>query len=361
MNPRRRLGAAALAVGVAAFAAGACGKKGPPLPPLVLLPTPPGDFSAVRRGPEVALGFRVPNANTDRSTPADLTHVDVYALTASTPVAAEDVLRRGVRVATVAVNKPRDPDEPEPRTPAAKGPGLEQNEVAALTEPLPPDADPSGYRSYVAVGVNARGRRGALSPRLAMPLVAPPSPPPQPRATYDETTISLAWAPVAAQGGEAYTYAVYRPGVAVPLTPSPVRDPLFLDKAIEWEKERCYEVRTVAVVEAMRIESAPSPGFCLTVHDTFAPAAPRGLVGVGSEGSISLIWTANSEADLAGYLVLRAIEPATTLTPVTPAPITDTNFRDALPAGGRATYAVQAVDRAGNHSEPSNRIAETAR
>jgi hypothetical protein len=85
------------------------------------------------------------------------------------------------------------------------------------------------------------------------------------------------------------------------------------------------------------------------------------LVGVGSEGSISLIWTANSEPDLAGYIVLRALEPATELTPVTTAPITDTNFRDAVPAGARATYAVQAVDKAGNVSPVSNRIAETAR
>ena len=40
---------------------------------------------------------------------------------------ADDVVRRGTRVATVAVNKPKDPDEPEPETPAPKGPGLDQN------------------------------------------------------------------------------------------------------------------------------------------------------------------------------------------------------------------------------------------
>ena len=90
--------------------------------------------------------------------------------------------------------------------------------------------------------------------------------------------------------------------------------------------------------------------------------APQGLVGVGSEGAISLIWTANSEPDLAGYIVIRAIEPATELTGRSPPrPIQDTNFRDTVPTGARATYAVQAVDKAGNHSAPSNQIAETAR
>ena len=105
----------------------------------------------------------------------------------------------------------------------------------------------------------------------------------------------------------------------------------------------------------------PSPGHCVTLHDTFAPAAPQGLVSVGSEGTISLIWNANSEPDLAGYLVLRAVEPATDLRPVTDAPITDTNFRDTVPAGARATYAIQAVDRAGNRSQPSTPVVETAR
>ena len=84
-------------------------------------------------------------------------------------------------------------------------------------------------------------------------------------------------------------------------------------------------------------------------------------MGVGSEGAISLIWTASREADLAGYLVLRAVAPGTDLAPVTPAPITDTNFRDAVAGGSRATYAIVAVDKAGNRSQPSATISETSR
>ena len=41
--------------------------------------------------------------------------------------------------------------------------------------------------------------------------------------------------------------------------------------------------------------------------------------------------------------------PGTELVPVTPAPIPDTNFRDTVPSGARVTYAVQAVDKAGNN------------
>ena len=49
------------------------------------------------------------------------------------------------------------------------------------------------------------------------------------------------------------------------------------------------------------------------------------------------------------------------LKPITPAPIRETNFRDAVPPGARYAYAVQAVDKTGNVSPMSNRVDETAR
>ena len=66
---------------LAAVWTAACGKSGPPLPPLVRLPSPPAEFSAVRHGDAVDVDFLVPSANTDGSRPANLTRVDVYAYT----------------------------------------------------------------------------------------------------------------------------------------------------------------------------------------------------------------------------------------------------------------------------------------
>mgnify|MGYP000474274054 CR=1 FL=1 len=42
------------------------------------------------------------------------------------------------------------------------------------------------------------------------------------------------------------------------------------------------------------------------------PAAPTGLQAVAGDGAVSLIWEPNSESDLAGYLVLRAVAPGET-------------------------------------------------
>ena len=114
-------------------------------------------------------------------------------------------------------------------------------------------------------------------------------------------------------------------------------------------------------LEDLTLESEPSPSTCVTLTDTFPPAAPVGLTIVAAEGAVNLIWDPNHEADLAGYLVLRAIAPDTNLVRLTPTPVVETTFKDAVPAGARVTYAVEAVDKAGNVSPMSAPVEETAR
>jgi predicted small lipoprotein YifL len=343
------------------LAAAACGKKGPPLPPLVLVPEPPPELAAVRRGPRVDLSFTIPKANTDRSTPADLERVDIYALTTSEAVSVEDVVRRGVRVGSLAVNKPKDPDEPEPTTPPVEPRGLSQGDRAAFSETVGPPDEEVARRNYVAAGYNQRGRRGPLSARVAVPLGPVAPTPSQPTVAYDEKAITVSWPAAADSPDGPYSYSVYRPGRPAAMTTAPLSEPTFTDPALVWEEERCYEVRAGQTIDDVRVEGAASPVRCVTPHDTFAPARPDGLVSVASEGAISLIWSANHEADLAGYVVMRAIAPATALTPVSETPITDTNFKDAVPSGANVTYAILAVDKAGNRSEPSESTTETAR
>ena len=121
-------------------------------------------------------------------------------------------------------------------------------------------------------------------------------------------------------------------------------------------------VRTVALVQNVRVESDPSGPACVLPRDTFPPAAPKGLSAVSAPGVMNLIWDASPEADLAGYLVLRGEAPGDTLRPLTPEPIRETTFKDTtVVAGARYVYALVAVDRSGNQSAPSDRLEETAR
>jgi len=346
-----------------------CGKKGPPLPPLVNLPAAPTELTASRRGATVELQFGVPATNIDGFKPADIVRVDVYAMNGPASVPLDDVVRRGSKIGSVDVRLPPDPDaEDGSRKGAAPvdspDEGVAQGAVTNITVPFAlegPSPDADDVRSYVAVGVNKRGRRGAMSRRAVVPLAPAPPPPGAPATKYDEKSITLTWSPPAGVAAPV-AYHVYRLGERESRqTEQPQDGTEFVDQQMTWGVERCYAVRTVTTVNDLKLESEPSPPACLTPQDTFAPAAPGGLQAIASDAAVNLIWDANTESDLAGYLVLRAIAPASEPVSITPTPLEQATFTDAVPSGSRVTYAVQAVDKSGNVSPPSSRVVETAR
>ena len=398
----------------------ACGKKGPPLAPLVKLPAAPADLAAGRRGDSVDLSFTVPSVNTDGTRPANVARADVYAITAPVtvpPLSDANLLKYGTKVGSVEVKAPRDPnltadaDDPADEVDAPEGLGLDQGAVARVEESLtgamlkpvdvpkdqnapmttpmetrsdgpllgPPTAVP--VRTYAAFGTSTRGKKGPLSKRVVVPLVSPPPPPSGATMKYDETAVSLTWsppgaaAPAAADGDvlpsrplgatrPTITYNVYDatiPEATVRLTKTPLDVPKYSDGRIVWGEKRCYVVVAAQTVGGATIESEAPPATCKTLVDTFPPAAPKGINAIASEGAINLIWEPNAEKDLAGYIVLRGVEPAETLEPITPAPIVEPSFKDTVKPGIAYVYAVRAVDKAGNASPPSARVVETAR
>ena len=157
---------------------------------------------------------------------------------------------------------------------------------------------------------------------------------------------------------------MYKPGSTTPINGEPIAATEYEHTRAVFGTEQCYIVRSVEKVAAISIESDPTSSICVTPRDTFPPAAPKGLSVVAGTGTINLGWDANTEPDLAGYLVLRGEAPGDTLQPLTPAPITATNFEDkTVRPGVRYAYAIVAVDKAvpPNRSAPSARIEETAR
>jgi hypothetical protein len=413
---------------LAAVCAVGCGKKGPPLPPLVKVPIAPPEMIAERRGETVDLQFAVPGVNTDGSRPANITAAEIYAIT-SPPGAAPrqysdaQLLKYGTRIATIDVKAPRDPnltadaDEPADEVEEPEGSGLDQGATAHVSEeltgeaiapvdvpaerrartplgvppsppPQPPAAPPPALlgpspepvsRTYAAVGLSTRGKHGPMSKRVIVPLVPPPPPPPAPKIAYDESTVTVSWPPLgsaepapsdgvlpsrpigAALPEISYTvYDVSDPDAALKLTATPLSDPRYEDKRIAWGAKRCYAVRAAARIAGTVIEGDASPETCDTLTDTFPPAAPKGLAAIPSEGAINLIWEPNGESDRAGYVVLRARAPSDKLEAITEL-IQETSFRDGVQPGITFVYAVVAVDRAGNRSQPSARVTETAR
>jgi hypothetical protein len=327
-----RLRALRLLLLALAFACAACGKKGPPLAPLRRVPAGLQDFTARRTAGTVRLVFTPPAANTDGSTPADLGRVEVYALTvakAEEAPAGDAFLQKASVVATL--------DKPVP------------GERATLEEQVAPQQDTGAVRVYVAVAVSRRGStRGPASPRAVVSLAEAPSPAAGVRAQHDAKAITVEWLP-STPPSSGYNVYETKDGVdgASPINPAPLKAPPFTDARLAFGSERCYVVRALAGAESAFVESESSAPACVTPRDTFAPAAPTGLTVVGGEGVISLIWDANTEPDLGGYLVLRGEAPGEKLTRLTPDPIRDTTFRDEnVKPGVRYVYVVVAVDNA---------------
>ena len=99
-------------------------------------------------------------------------------------------------------------------------------------------------------------------------------------------------------------------------------------KALQKGADGKYVEWGVEMAGTVAIESAPSTPTCVTAVDIFPPAAPKSLALIAGGNGVSLLWEANTEADLGGYLVLRGEAPDDKLSPLTKAPITDTSFLD---------------------------------
>jgi hypothetical protein len=399
---------------ITAAAGAACGKKGPPLPPIVHVPGAVTQVTARRVGSEVIVTLTMPSQNVDKTSPVDLGRVDVYGYTARTA----PPLARFTEVAGLVgtLGREQNPagaaarlhdtltaDELVAGPPLAAGPGAPAGTApdAAARAPL--------KRFYAAIPYSDRNRPGPPSPIVALPLTPLPDAPLDLRATYTQETAVLTWepsggligflvdrAPLPAasaidDGPPASSegalpagptrYNVYRE-IALDIEPPPVpnavaarpapplnqapidgltySDPLQLDG-----RRRCYAVTSVRGTGDAAVESHRSERYCFDAIDTFAPARPGGLELIPAEGEISLVWEASTSPDVRGYIVLRAEEGAEALTPITPQVVTETRFRDReVRPGVRYVYAVKAVDSRlpePNQSAESERVEVTAR
>jgi hypothetical protein len=313
--------------------------------------------------------------------------------------------------ARTAVELPVD----EPARTAATVESLEP--IGPLVAPAPTQL---ARRHYFAVAVSSRGRGSIPSTPVSVPLEPASSAPGAPKISYTASEMTIVWPPsadartatvpgppaakptaganatpsnITPSGPQllnakslgfntvATTYHLYdvtplpnavdQPPpdpyaitVPKPVTPSPLSTTEHVLKGVTFGVERCFEVRPVDQIFGVTVIGAASPRTCITPQDTFPPAAPRSLQAIAGSGVINLIWDANAEADLAGYIVLRGEAPGDTLQAITPAPVSGTTYRDeTVRPGTRYVYAVVAVDRAmpQNVSPQSERAEETAR
>ena len=344
---------------IVATAAIACGKKGPPLPPLRPVPSMVGNFAAERIDSAVTLTFVVPSQNLDGSSPPAADRVEVFAITQASSVAAptrEQLILPTNLAVTIQLRDDRAPAAASGAKPLpAPGDRVSHAEQLRL-----PQTGETLVRYYAAVASGRR--RGPVSAILAVPVGSGPAAPGALVPDFSEREITLTWQAsgasqrfvVGARGAD---------GVEKRLTTEPITTTT-ITQPVEFGVERCFVVRTVDVIGAVTlIGDASAPG-CVTPVDRFPPEPPTELNISAPDGAFELLWTASVSKDVAGYVVLRAEGPNGTLQRLTTAPVTALQYRDGtVKSGVTYVYAVIAVDGATppNQSRESNRQVVTAR
>jgi len=320
--------------------AAACGTPGAPQPPSLELPKPVTDLTATRKGDAITLKWTQPSRTTDNST---IKH------TVNTQVC------RGGSSCTAA---------------SASGSFTESIADAAKSA--------SGAMvNYSVVVANARGKHAGTSNVVSVPIT------PAQAAAHDvqlelrADAIVVHWQAEtnsarnsrtewkllrALQGSAKFTDAGHASGEA--------RTFSLRMELLDWEQHYVIKVVGVNVVtgadgqKLAEFESDDSAPAEIFTHDVFPPAIPTGVVAVanasGTERSVDISWSPNTEGDLAGYNIYRRDAGSQALpVKLNTLAVRAAAFKDAnVQAGHSYEYFVSAVDVRSNESATSSPAGE---
>ena len=115
-----------------------------------------------------------------------------------------------------------------------------------------------------------------------------------------------------------------------------------------------YQLQAVATDLGAKVDPAPTP-ITVTYKDLTRPDMTLGLANLVNAGDVSLIWTANTDADLAGYHLERAdgLEGQADFVRITTALLTSNSHVDTALADSNYRYRIIAVDTSDNEADPS--------
>jgi chitodextrinase len=144
-----------------------------------------------------------------------------------------------------------------------------------------------------------------------------------------------------------YAQAAIAPGAPVP---GPAGTPHTL-QIVGLDRTRDVYVVARARDDVNRVSALAAPLLVPHLLDTAPPSTPSGLAGALESNGVRVHWAANSEPDLAGYHVYRALSAQGLYARLTTGLAATNEFIDAsAPDTVSVWYAVSAVDVTGNES-----------
>jgi fibronectin type 3 domain-containing protein len=352
-----------LLLGLAALSmAPTCGKRRPPLPPIERIPQRTELLSGVQRGNQVILNWPAPRRNASSGSVQSIRRIDVYRVAekpnAPLPMTEEEFAARATLIGSVTYEEMQ-----------------RLGDTLTYTDKLELAGEPSRLR-YGVRYVNASGQRAAFSNFLLIePAAKIAEPPGDVRKEEGETAITIRWeapkknidgsTPVNLLGYNVYRVIASQTEIGqTPINSGLVTATEYQDRNFKFGERYTYVVRSVSLgTLARQVESLNSNSVEVAPVDIYPPAAPSGVSIAPAPGRLSLFFAANSEPDIAGYLIYRSTDSnqAKPWTSLTQTLLTRTTFTDENVDSGKAYYYyVIAVDTAGNKSQPSQVVSETA-
>lgn len=340
----------------------ACANPGVPVPPSLEVPTPVRDLRAVRKGDNVYLSWTVPTRTTEQQS---VRHAGTTRVCRSlSPV----VKQCGIPVKEFLISAPKD---------FGKGP-TPTTATYVDTLPITPNVSARDEITYGVEVLNNYSRSAGLSNQVKVSLLPALPPPDGFRAEIAADGVHISWTcpssnPSLVQGLQ-YRVRVFRhlEGTQTDINAgegglTACQQPQVVDQGFEWGKSYEYHASVITVSSEdghpqIEVEGDDTPTVKVVAHDTFPPAAPLALQavfsGAGQQPFIDLVWTPNTEADLAGYSVYRHEEgklPVKINADLVKAPA----YRDTHVQSGKSYfYSIAAVDLRGNQSALSDEANE---
>lgn len=325
-----------------------CGRAAPPLPPEIRVAEQTRDLAAYQEAEEAVLTFAYPAMTTAGGALPDLEAVEVWRAhlpptqeprgtsTRDRQLASQLLAVRGELVLTL---------DRAGLDAATRGPTLEvRNPLREWYEAHQEEMPLVLW--YAVRSICCGGRPSSFSNIARLEPQLPPDPPAELTVAPDETGVHLGW--TVAEGV----------GVAVErsadgerwetLTAEPVSAGEWLDGTAVLGQTLSYRLRSVRLLDGGgRVVGAPGAAVKVEHLDVYPPPPPVALVCLPEGRSVHLRWEGPAEATL--YRVLRQRDggPWVHLDKDRKEP----ELTDAAPPSGSLTYAVKAVDGAGNESE----------
>lgn len=334
-----------------------CGVAGQPHPPRVERPEAVTDLAMMQKGPAFVLSFTPPRRAVDGqrltkpleielfraiTNPGEKVPASLAAAAPSRTVPADDLARHTSGDKAVLSERLSDSE-------------LAQYQGATITFAL----------RGLTFGFRHRRLDSELSNLARGMLLDVSGPVEDLQIKTTENALELRWtAPERSLSGRPLSdlagYRVYRSETGKPGTFQVRRETIsaaYSDSDFAFDHTYFYKVCARFRQAAQVAESEDSAVVEITPRDTFPPAAPKNVSGLFSADAVQLVWTANTEPDLAGYNVYRREGEAAWRKLNSDALRTPTFEDRSVQPGHQYLYRVTAVDLAHNESAPSEETA----